>query len=109
MRHVLGVSNGHYVQGMQTMSALSAGDRLGELTMPTLVIAGGADGLLPANLKDFGRLPNATLQVFSHAGHEVSIHEPDGVAHCIDDFLSMGVITAKTLAKRVADAGMPPR
>ncbi len=109
VRHVLGVSNGHYVQGMQTMSGLSVGDRLGELTMPTLVIAGGADGLLPANLKDFGRLPNATLQVFSHAGHEVAIHEPEGVAHCIDDFLSMGVITAKTLAKRVADAGLPPR
>ena len=108
-RHVLGVSSGHYVQGMQMMSGLSVGDRLGELTMPTLVIAGGADGLLPANLKDFGRLPNATLQVFSHAGHEVSIHEPDGVARCMDDFLTMGVITARTLAKRVADAGLPPR
>ena len=108
-RHVLGVSNGHYVQGMRAMATLAAGDRLGELTMPALVIAGGADGLLPANLKDFSRLPNATLQVFSHAGHEVAIHEPDGVAHCIDDFLRMGVVTAKTLAQRVADAGLPPR
>ena len=109
LRHVLGVSNQHYVDGMQAMATLSIGERLGELTMPALVIAGGADGLLPANLKDFGRLPNATLQVFSHAGHEVSIHEPDGVARCIDDFLTMGVITAKTLAQRVADAGLPPR
>ncbi len=109
VRHVLGVSNGHYVDGMQAMATLSVGDRLAELTLPTLVIAGAADGLLGANLKDFARLPNATLQVFSHAGHEVSIHEPDGVAHCIDDFLTMGVITAKTLAQRVADAGLPPR
>lgn len=106
VRHVLGVSNGHYVQGMQAMAGLSVGARLGELTMPVLVIAGGADGLLAGNLKDFGRLPNATLQVFSHAGHEVAIHEPDGVAHAIDDFLRMGVITGKTLAQREADAGL---
>jgi len=94
---------------MQAMATLAVGDRLGELTMPALVIAGAADGLLAANLKDFARLPNATLQVFSHAGHEVSIHEPEGVAHCIDDFMTRGVVTAKTLARRVADAGLPPR
>jgi pimeloyl-ACP methyl ester carboxylesterase len=108
VRHVLGVSNGHYVQGMQAMAGLDVADRLGEITMPSLVIAGGADGLLAANLKDFSRLPNATLQVFSHAGHEVAIHEPGGVAHAIDDFLRMGVITAKTLAQREADAGLSP-
>jgi 3-oxoadipate enol-lactonase len=109
VRHILGVSNRHYVDGMQAMATLSVGDRLGELTMPALVIAGAADGLLTANLKDFGRLPNATLQVFSHAGHEVSIHEPDGVSRCIDQFLTLGVVTAKTLAQRVTDAGLSPR
>lgn len=109
IRHVLGVSNAHYVEGMQAMAKLAVGARLAELTMPSLVIAGGADGLLSANLKDFGRLPNATLQVFSHAGHEVAVHEPDGVARCIDDFLTMGVVTATTLAQRVTDAGLPPR
>lgn len=109
VRHVLGVSNGHYVQGMQAMASLNVGDRLGELTMPTLIIAGGADGLLPANLKDFSRLPNATLQVFSHAGHEVAIHEPEGVARTIDDFMRMGVVTGRTLVQRVIDAGLPLR
>ncbi|MBW2314230.1 MAG: alpha/beta fold hydrolase [Deltaproteobacteria bacterium] len=34
--HVLGVSEGHYVSGAQSMSQLRLKDRLGELTTPTL-------------------------------------------------------------------------
>ncbi|MEO9254716.1 MAG: alpha/beta hydrolase [Tepidiformaceae bacterium] len=104
VRHVLSVSNGHYVGGAAAMRGLHVGDRLGELTMPALMIAGAADGLLPANLKDFARLPNATLEVFSRAGHEVAIHEPDGVAKAIDGFMKHGVVTAKTLQARLAAA-----
>jgi len=104
IRHVLGVSDGHYEQGAEAMAGLHVGDRLGEITMPTLVLAGAADGLLPANLRDFGRLPNATLHVFSRVGHEVSIQEPDGVAAAIDDFMQHGVVTAKTLLAKLEAA-----
>ena len=55
------------------------------------IIAGSADTLLPANLDDFRRLPNAALQVFSRAGHDVAIHEPDGVADAIDAFVRKGL------------------
>jgi pimeloyl-ACP methyl ester carboxylesterase len=106
VRHVLSVSNGHYVGGAKAMRALHVGDRLSELTMPVFMIAGAADGLLPANLKDFARLPNATLEVFSRAGHEVAIHEPEGVANAIDGFMQHGVVTAKTLQERVVAAGL---
>jgi pimeloyl-ACP methyl ester carboxylesterase len=85
------------------MRAFRTADRLGEVTMPVLMIAGAADGLLAANIADYQRLPNATLQVFSHAGHEVAIHEPDGVARCIDQFMQMGVITGRTLMERLRD------
>lgn len=102
-RHRRSVSNGHYVQAWAAMRALHVGDRLAEVQMPTLMIAGRADGLLSANLKDFQRLPNATLQVFSHAGHEVAIHEPDGVARCIDQFMQVGVVTPHMLAQRLRD------
>ena len=108
-RHVIGVSNGHYLDGVKSMRALNVGARLGELTMPTLVIAGGADGLLQANLRDFARLPNATLQVISHAGHEVAHHEPDQVARSIDMFMRYGVITGAMLMERVVAAGLAPR
>ncbi|MEX2373757.1 MAG: alpha/beta hydrolase, partial [Dehalococcoidia bacterium] len=104
VRHRRSVSNGHYAGGMATMRALRAGDRLGEIAMPVLMIAGTADGLLAANLKDFQRLPNAALQVFSHAGHEVAIDEPDGVARSIDQFMRLGVVTGRTLRARLAEA-----
>lgn len=102
-RHRSTVSSGHYLGGAETMRGLRTADRLREITMPVLMIAGAADGLLTANLADFQRLPNATLQVFSHAGHEVAIHEPDGVARAIDQFMQMGVITARTLQERLRD------
>jgi pimeloyl-ACP methyl ester carboxylesterase len=104
-RHVIGVAPGHYVEGAASMRALSVGHRLAELAMPTLVIAGGADGLLPANLRDFARLPNATLQVISHAGHEVAHDEPAQVAHAIDMFMRHGVVTGAMLMERAVAAG----
>ena len=88
--HIFGVSDGHYDGGASAMANLNVGSRLGELTLPTLVIAGSADALLPANLADFQRLPNAALHVFSRAGHDVAVHEGDGVAHAIDAFMRHG-------------------
>jgi len=89
--HVLGVSDGHFDGGAAAMRRLSIGDRLASITLPTLVIAGAADGLLGANLDDFKRLPNAGLEVFSRAGHDVALHEPDGVARAIDAFVRYGL------------------
>ena len=88
--HIFGVSDGHFDDGALAMRDLSVGGRLASIRLPTLVIAGSADALLPANLEDFRRLPNAALQVFSRAGHDVAIHEPDGVAAAIDTFVTHG-------------------
>jgi len=109
VRHVTSVSSGHYLGGSQAMRSLRVGERLGEITMPTLILAGAADFLLPANLADFQRLPNATLHVFSRVGHEVAIHEPEGVANAIDDFMHHGVVTAKTMQEKLIAAGLTPR
>jgi pimeloyl-ACP methyl ester carboxylesterase len=83
------------------MHQLDVETRLGEISLPTLMIAGGVDHLLEANLRDFSLLPNAALHVLSRAGHEVAIHEPDAVAEAIDQFLQHGPITAATLAARL--------
>ena len=77
-------------------------DRLHELTTPTLMIAGAVDSLLTPNLLDFMRLPNATLEVLSRAGHEVAIHEPQRVADAIRSFMQFGPVTAATLMARLA-------
>ncbi len=89
--HVFGVSDGHFDGGALAMRNLDVGTRLAEITLPVLMIAGSSDGLLAANLRDFSRLPNAALHVFSRAGHEVALHEPEGVARAIDEFLRLGI------------------
>lgn len=89
--HIFGVSDGHYEGGAHSMQTLNVGERIAQIITPTLVLAGSADALLAANLKDFARLPNAALHVFSRAGHDVALHEPDAVTKAIEDFMLFGL------------------
>jgi 3-oxoadipate enol-lactonase len=100
--HILSVSEGHFEKGAESMQDLHVVDRLHELTIPTLMIAGAVDSLLVPNLLDFMRLPNATLEVLSRAGHEVAVHEPQRVADAIHSFMQFGPVTAATLMARLA-------
>lgn len=99
----LSVSRGHYEQSWESIASLDVTDRLGDLTTPTLVLAGSADGLVRANVEDYLRLPNASLHVFNRVGHFVPGEVPDEFAAVLGDFLDNGVVTAATLAKRVAE------
>jgi pimeloyl-ACP methyl ester carboxylesterase len=99
--HLLAVSDGHFIQSAESMAALDVAAHLGDLTTPTLMIAGGVDSLLQANLEDYLSLPNATLEVLSRAGHEVAVHEPQRVAEAIDQFMQHGPITAQSLMAKV--------
>ena len=102
--HILSVSEGHFERGAESMQALDVAHRLAEITTPTLMIAGAVDSLLFANLENFMRLPKATLEVLSRAGHEVAVHEPDRVAAAIDSFMVHGPVTATTLMGRLGEA-----
>ena len=95
VNHLMTVSDGHIAGGLETMSRLNLTAQLGDLTTPTLVIAGSGDGLLNANLKDYQRLPNADLAVLSRVGHEVAVHAPDAVAEAIDKFMTYGPTAPK--------------
>ena len=75
-------------------------DDLKNIEIPTLVLAGGVDPLLNANLDDYRRLPNACLQVFFRAAHEIGIHETEGVAETIHQFMQHGALNAATLKAR---------
>jgi pimeloyl-ACP methyl ester carboxylesterase len=61
------------------------------------MISGAADSLLPANLRDFMRLGNATLHVFSRISHGVHQEDPEPFVTVLRDFLTHGVVTAGTL------------
>jgi pimeloyl-ACP methyl ester carboxylesterase len=99
--HILSVSQGHFERGAESMSDLNVAHRLGEITTPTLMIAGAVDSLLVPNLQDFMSLPNATLEVISRAGHEVAVHEPQRVAEAIASFMTHGAVTSATLMARM--------
>ena len=99
--HLMRVSEGHIVGGMQTMHDLDVEADLAKITTPTLMLAGAVDGLLTANISDYQKLPDATLQVFARAGHDVAIHEPEGVTNTIHEFMQHGPTSA---AKVMAQA-----
>lgn len=99
--HILSVSEGHFERGAESMQELDVAHRLDQLTTPTLMIAGAVDSLLIPNLTDYMRLPNATLEVISRAGHEVAVHEPQRVADAIHSFMQYGPVTAATLMARL--------
>ncbi|HIG43204.1 MAG: alpha/beta hydrolase [bacterium] len=98
--HLMRVSEGHVIGGLQTMHALDVEDRLPQLNIPTLMLAGAVDGLLAANMHDYTKLPDATLHVFSRAGHDVAIHEPAGVSDAIDQFMQHGPMSAAKIMAR---------
>ena len=97
----LSVSKGHYEQSWNAMASFNVTARLAELTTPTLMIVGAADGLARANLEDYLRLPNASIHVFNRVGHGVPQEVPDEFAALLADFLGNGVVNAATLQARV--------
>jgi len=99
----LSVSEGHYEDSMEAMWTFNVTDRLGELTTPTLIMAGAADGLAVANVNDWQRLPNATLHVFSRVGHGVPGDVPEEFSAVLGDFLEHGVVNFQTVQARVAE------
>jgi pimeloyl-ACP methyl ester carboxylesterase len=87
INHLFKLSEGHVRGSAESMFDFNVVKSLSSVLTPTLVIAGAFDELLQANFHDYQLLPNATLHVFSRAGHDVAIHEPDGVADAIDAFM----------------------
>ena len=69
-----------------------------------MMVAGAADSLLPANLLDFQRLPNATLHVFSRVSHSVPREVAPAFARVLADFMEHGVVTSTTLLEALRAA-----
>lgn len=69
--------------------AWSSCDRLSQLSMPTLIVHGSADILIPpANAKLLAQhIAHATLQLIEGAGHGINAQKPIETAQVIVDFL----------------------
>jgi pimeloyl-ACP methyl ester carboxylesterase len=109
VRQGLASSQEHYDQSWDALVNYRKGGRLAEIETPTLMIAGAADSLLPANLADFPRLGNATLHVFSRVGHGVPYEIPEEFAAVVLDFLDHGVVTATTLQAKLRETAAATR
>lgn len=104
VERTLEVSRGHFVDSWHSMVGLRLADRLGGVQVPTLMVAGAVDGLLPSNLADYARLGNASLHVFSRVGHGIPYEVPRELAAVIANFLEHGVLNAKTQQTKLAAA-----
>jgi proline iminopeptidase len=68
-------------------------DRLGEITVPTLVMAGRDDFVFPPECQRelAAGIPGASLRIVERAGHSPDLEQPAEVMAAVSDFLSAGV------------------
>jgi pimeloyl-ACP methyl ester carboxylesterase len=64
-------------------------DELGDVTVPTLVIAGGADASLPPSLSReiHSLVAGSSLVELPGVGHSSPVEDPDGVTRALEQFL----------------------
>jgi proline iminopeptidase len=75
--------------GRHLLDGWTVMDRLGEITVPTLVLAGRDDFLFPpAHQRELAAgIPDARLRIIERAGHNPHSEQPDEVMRAIRDFL----------------------
>lgn len=66
-------------------------DQMAQLPVPTLFAWGDADSFAPSSIgRDMAaRMPNATFQLISDAGHLPHLDQPDSVAAAVNGFLAL--------------------
>jgi proline iminopeptidase len=70
--------------------------RLGDLTVPTLVMAGRDDFVFPPECQDelAAGIPHARLVIIERAGHNLHFEQPAQVMSAVAEFVSAGVPAA---------------
>jgi triacylglycerol lipase len=75
--------------GNPRVASETVGDKLGRITVPTLVVWGGNDELVPlADGRDYAaKIPGARLVIVPECGHAPSIEKPREFLAAVDSFL----------------------
>jgi proline iminopeptidase len=89
--------------GRQLLKGWSVMDRLGEIEVPTLVMAGRDDFLFPPEhqVELAAGIPNARLRIVERAGHNAHSERPADVIEAVSDFI-FGDVAALTGAEAAA-------
>lgn len=76
--------------GRQLLKGWTVMDRLGEIRVPTLVMAGRDDFLFPpeSQVELAAGIPNARLRIIERAGHNAHEEQPAEVIEAVRDFIS---------------------
>jgi pimeloyl-ACP methyl ester carboxylesterase len=76
--------------GRHLLNGWTVMDRLGEITVPTLVMAGRDDFIFPPEHQRelAAAIPRARLQIIEHAGHNPHDEQPAEVLRAVRDFIS---------------------
>jgi proline iminopeptidase len=74
----------------QLLKGWTVMDRLGEIQVPTLVLAGRDDFQFPPEHQAAlsARIPNARLEIIEHAGHNAPTERPAEVIQAVRDFMA---------------------
>ena len=86
-------------------------DRLGAITVPTLVLAGRDDFIFPPECQRelAAGIPDARLRLIERAGHNPHVEQPTEVMQAVSDFLTTDVTASRDVANRISDlAGRTP-
>ncbi|MEM9491291.1 MAG: alpha/beta hydrolase, partial [Myxococcota bacterium] len=72
----------------------SARDLLGAVDVPTLIVAGGRDGMTPPALSRemHGAIPRAELLMIDDGSHTAPLERPEATGQAIEDFLDRRII-----------------
>jgi pimeloyl-ACP methyl ester carboxylesterase len=100
-RMVTEISRDYWIESQESMGKLRLSDAMTKCQVPTLIVAGATDTLLLANVHDVYRMPDAVLHVSGISGHETALHDPEGVALAIDNFMKGKMISAKKFRQGV--------
>jgi pimeloyl-ACP methyl ester carboxylesterase len=70
--------------------SFDAMERVGKVHVPTLLICGSADRMMPPNRSEYlcEQIEGAQLHIVEEAGHMVMVERPDEVAGLLTEFLS---------------------
>jgi proline iminopeptidase len=83
-------SNGEFVVD-GNLTSVEYADRLGSITVPTLITVGDHDQVEPAIARDLQeKIPGSTLVVLPQSGHMTFVDQPGRFIEAVDDFVHGG-------------------